>query len=512
MGFTRNSTAKKLKINPRTVYKYWTMPLDEYERLLSGSRKPSKMDEYQQIILKWIKENQDMSAAQVQDWLKEHYSADFKERTVSRYVKQLRKRHNLRKVSSPRSYEAVEELPMGQQVQVDFGQTWLENASEIGKTQVYAAVFLLSRSRFKYVCCQSRPFLAEDLVNHIHGCFTFFGGKPKEMVFDQDSIVCVSENNGDIIYTHAFEQFKQAEKMKIFMCRGADPETKGKVENAVKFVKGNFLKNRKFVDDSTLNQQCLAWLERTGNGKVHWTTKKVPAEVFLEEKLHLTAYTNTNPNEKSKQPEKEMRVVRKDNTIMFKSNRFSVPLGTYSKEKEVKVEEKEDVLWISTTVGEEICQHMIPSGKGELVQNRDHKRDRTTSNDTMQANLDKQLEGKSTDFLKEISLAFPRHRKDQFMIIYELLKEYSVYNINKSIDYCYKTKLFSCNYVRDHLLHSIPEITENTSKSEETSIPVDDPKYHVATQKRSLQEYNIPTTGIPHDEIEKRGEKNGQSG
>ena len=29
----------------------------------------------------------------------------------------------------------------------------------------------------------------------------FFGGMPKEMIFDQDSIVCVSENAGDIIYT-----------------------------------------------------------------------------------------------------------------------------------------------------------------------------------------------------------------------------------------------------------------------------------------------------------------------
>lgn len=181
-----------------------------------------------------------MSSAQVEDWLKERYSACFKSRTVSRYVKKLRKKHNLPKTATPRSYEAVVELPMGQQVQVNFGQRYLENASGKGKTQVFPAVFVLSHSRYKYVWMQSLPFCAEDLVQACHRCFDYFDGKPQEMVFDQDSIVCVSENNGDITFTNAFETFKQGEKMKVFMCRPADPETKGKVENVVKYVAGNF--------------------------------------------------------------------------------------------------------------------------------------------------------------------------------------------------------------------------------------------------------------------------------
>ena len=35
------------------------------------------------------------------------------------------------------------------------------------------------------------------------------GGMPEELVFDQDSIVCVSENAGDIIYTYELEKFQQ---------------------------------------------------------------------------------------------------------------------------------------------------------------------------------------------------------------------------------------------------------------------------------------------------------------
>ena len=41
------------------------------------------------------------------------------------------------------------------------------------------------------------------------------------------------------------------------------------------------------MDDEILNRSCLDWLERTGNAKVHGTTKKIPAEVFKEEREYL---------------------------------------------------------------------------------------------------------------------------------------------------------------------------------------------------------------------------------
>ena len=81
----------------------------------------------------------------------------------------------------------------------------------------------------------------------------YMGGMPEELVFDQDSIVCVSENAGDIIYTYEFEKFRQECGLSIRMCRGADPESKGKIENVVKYIKGNFLSHRLYVDDGILN-------------------------------------------------------------------------------------------------------------------------------------------------------------------------------------------------------------------------------------------------------------------
>ena len=261
-GFKKATVARKLEINRRTVDRYWNMSVDEYQEMHCNVRRKQTLDDYKNTILGWIHDYPDISASQVCDWLKENYNQHFSDRTVSRYVKELREEFNLRKHPHARSYEAIPELPMGKQVQVDFGETYLKNAKG-KKVKVYAAAFLLSHSRYMYVDLQSRPFTSVDLTGACFRCFNYFGGMPIEMVFDQDSILCVSENAGDIIYTYEFEKFRQQSKMNIYLCRGADPESKGKIENTIKYVKHNFLDNRIFIDDQTLNISCLKWIERT---------------------------------------------------------------------------------------------------------------------------------------------------------------------------------------------------------------------------------------------------------
>ncbi|WP_198671281.1 transposase [Paraliobacillus sp. X-1268] len=97
----------------------------------------------------------------------------------------------------------------------------------------------------------------------------------------------VSENGGDIIYTEAFQAYKQQRGFSIYLCKAADPKSKGKIKNVVKFIKNNVAKNHVFHQMETWNEQCLAWLERKGNYQVHNTIKKRPFEVFDREKPHL---------------------------------------------------------------------------------------------------------------------------------------------------------------------------------------------------------------------------------
>lgn len=483
-GFSQRQVARRLGINRKTVKRYWEMPVDEYETMSQGICRMQALDKYEAQIVGWLREYPDMTASQVWDWLKEHYREQVSERTVSRYVKQLREEYGLKKSDPPREYEAVPELPMGQQMQVDFGEKMMPNVDG-GRTKVYLAAFVLSRSRYKYAQIQSRPFTSVDLVRICHECFQYMGGMPAELVFDQDSIVCVSENAGDIIYTYEFEKFRQECALSIRMCRRADPESKGKIENTVKYIKGNFLSHRMYTDDGIVNGSCLEWLERTANAKVHGTTKLVPAQVFQEEREFL------RPLPVSDQVKRPMvcRTVRKDNTILYDSNRYSVPLGTYTTQPEVRIETLDGVLYIQTLSGDPICEHRISSGRGLLIQSQSHRRDRTTALDKLLEDLDAALGGRATEFLTAIRVDKSRYARDQFRLIHSLLDQYGIEATLQAIGFCQRTKLYSANTMRDYLEHQATLSSDTQPALTVPTIPVDDPKYHVTTQKRPLAAY-----------------------
>lgn len=175
---------------------------------------------------------------------------------------------------------------MGEQMQVDFGQTWQETPNK-RKVKLYFIAFVLSHSRYKYMEWLDRPFTTRDVINAHENAFCWFEGIPHEIVYDQDSLIVVSENGGDLILTKEFESYRQERRLKLRVCRKADPESKGQIENVVGYMKHNFAEHRLFTNIDRWNEDGWRWLNRTGNYKIHHTTKKRPVEVFQEEKTTL---------------------------------------------------------------------------------------------------------------------------------------------------------------------------------------------------------------------------------
>lgn len=52
------------------------------------------------------------------------------------------------------------------------------------------------------------PFTAKTFCEAHDRAFRYFGGRPAEIVYDQDRVAVVSENGGDIIFTETFENYK----------------------------------------------------------------------------------------------------------------------------------------------------------------------------------------------------------------------------------------------------------------------------------------------------------------
>lgn len=178
--------------------------------------------------------------------------------------------------------------------------------------------------------------------------------------------------------TEGFQSFTSECGFEVTFCRKADPQSKGKVENVVKYVKYNFLKGRIYRGIETLNEEVIGWLERTGNGKKHAATRLIPKEEYGIEKQYLLPYYGT-----IKEPEEKMHsyVVRKDNTIAYRGCFYSLPLGTYKgKGCKVLLQIKDhELLIFDADTGKQITIHTISPVKGQLIQNTDHKRSKSES-------------------------------------------------------------------------------------------------------------------------------------
>jgi transposase len=234
MGLNKSQVQRTLNIGYNTVNKYWNMSNDEYAQLLNRSKnRTKKIDKYQTEILEWITDFRDISAAQVLDWIRERYGeVDFRERSLRHYICNLRKQYALPKAVETRQFEEVPETPIGFQAQVDMGQIWLKKLDG-SRIKVYCFAMVLSHSRFKYILWSDRPFTTLSFIDAHNKAFEYIGGMPKEIVYDQDRVLVVSENSGDIIYTEGFQNYINMMKYKVRLCRGFDPQSKGYVKISI---------------------------------------------------------------------------------------------------------------------------------------------------------------------------------------------------------------------------------------------------------------------------------------
>ena len=130
---------------------------------------------------------------------------------------------------------------------------------------------------------QDHPFSTMEVILHLLDCFEYIGGRPEELVIDQDRLMVVSENSGQIIFTKQFRSFIEEQELRLWVCRKAEPQSKGKVENLIKFVKTSFFSARCFYQVSEIPAKLNLWLSRRANGKICQATGRIPRVVLQEE-------------------------------------------------------------------------------------------------------------------------------------------------------------------------------------------------------------------------------------
>ncbi len=492
-GYSLVKISSIVGANRRTVKRYLEMTEKEFEAFQNSiSDRKKQLLPYEQFIKGKLALYQDTSAAQMHDWLKEHYN-DFPKvnpKTVFNFVHWVRRKHNLPIVTETREYETVPESEYGKQAQVDFGEYTMRTSTD-GRIKVFFFAMMLSRSRYKFVWFTLRNFTTELAVFAHEKAFQFFEGITEEIVYDQDKVFLVSENKGDLILTSAFKQYVQAKGFKLRFCRKSDPESKGKIENTIKYIKTNFLYHRTFYNEETLNDEAIAWLGRTANALPHAFTKRAPWEEWTIEKSMLKAFVA-----EAVQVPAMTYIVRKDNTISWKGNTYSVPCGTYRGRGSCLVarEEHNELIMMMPESLIELCRHTIPREKGVKVIKSNHKRDKSLLVEELMLQVANQFSNPvaAKDWLGEIYKIKSRYMRDQLQVIQQVLAEPEASRVaHEAMTFCHQNKIHSAVDFRAIIEQHLKDLKPKNEKGVQILNPLSGNKLdkNIQPQKSSIQDY-----------------------
>jgi transposase len=259
------------------------------------------------------------------------------------------------------------ETAPGEQGQVDWGSFGF--ITHQGRTyRLYAFVMTLGWSRASYLRFTISSDTTWFIRCHLHA-FAYLGGVPKRLLYDNLKSVVLRRDAEDVIqWNPRFLDFADVAGFSPQACKPYRPQTKGKVENGVKYVRGNFWPGLHFQDLDDLNTQALAWLNTTANPRVHGTTGEVPFTRLRSEGLQaadkaLTYDTSVLITRRSS----------KDCFISYAGNLYSVPAAYARKTLQVKITEAEELV-ICSEVGQEVARHRVLCGRQERSVQADHYR------------------------------------------------------------------------------------------------------------------------------------------
>ena len=355
--FSILKASEKLGLSYNTAYNWWNKTDDEFTSF--QKKHEFVLDNYRQYLIEQIKICPQINNSLLLKRLTSEFP-DFSVPTATfyRYIKKLREQTGYLK---PRRTGAIrDEVNPGYEGQVDFGQYTMKSMYA-NNIRVYFFVMVLSYSRMKFAYFSSTPFNVSETIKAHNYAFKYFGGRTQMLVYDQDRIMVVSENMGDVIYVKEFENYVKETGFSIYLCRGHDPQTKGRVEKAVDIIKHDFLDGRIYCGIDKLNMECLEWLDDLGNGQINTYTKKSPREMFKTEygKL-IKVYEKKNT---------DIVVLTPRNAVIeYMNNRYKLPEKSFSDDSRVRVERHDNtLLFYHALTNDLICKHKIPEGTGNIV-------------------------------------------------------------------------------------------------------------------------------------------------
>lgn len=345
-GKTAYAISKEFPISKNTAKKYLEQDIS-MQHGLKGRTKPSKLDEFKEMIDSFMAEGIFNCVVIFERIQAKGYSGGMS--ILKEYVRQYRPAKRI--IATPR----FETLP-GKQAQMDWGIVQVtDEDDEVHK--LVAFIMILSSSRVKYIEFCKRADLY-SLERCMINAMEYYGGVPETILTDNMKTVVERRDAGQPVWNKKFEDFATEMGFIPKVCKPYRPQTKGKVERLVHYLKDNFIPGRSFTDLNDLNDQALKWCKKV-DSKRHGTTGEIPLRMLSQEPLLPLASREARLKYRW-----ETRKVTKDGFASFDGVRYGVPWELSGREVQVRILNNKVEFFYNEV---RIAEHNLEPISGKLV-------------------------------------------------------------------------------------------------------------------------------------------------
>jgi len=348
---TAAQIARELGLAASTV-RGW---LKEPYRPRNRARRASMLDPFKGRIMGMLQEHPSYSAVQILAILRDQCFTG-RITTVRDYIQQVR----------PRDREAYLTLSFapGECAQVDWGSGEMIS---VGSTRRRLSFFVmvLGYSRMLYVEFTLGQSQEHFLSCHRHA-FEFFGGVPAKIMCDNCKTAVLSHLYGVTpVLNPRYVDFARHYGFIVRACNVRQAHEKGIVENAVGYVKHNFLAGRPITEFASLNPAVAIWLEHTANVRIHGRTRRRPVDMFVAEKPMLQPLP-VHPYDCALV---ETVVVNSQFRVRVDANRYSVPAAYAGRKLLLKLYPERLCLYEGERL---VAEHLRSYDRGQDIENPEH--------------------------------------------------------------------------------------------------------------------------------------------
>ena len=310
--------------NRRTVRKYLSGSTEPVPTYGPRPTRPTKLDAFKSYLDQRLESGVWNATVLLREIKEQGYTGGYN--ILKDYLRPLRK---AARVAAVRRFET----PPGQQAQVDWGDIG-DIAIEGVRHRLSAFVLTLGCSRAQFAGISTDQTLSTLLAMH-EKAFSELGGVPKEILYDNmKTVVLGRDDRGEIQWHPVFLDFARYWGFVPRLCRPHRPQTKGKIEAGIRYLRSSFLCGCTAQSLEELQQQLGYWVWGIANRRIHGTTHENVLEAWEAEKPHLASPLGRLPYPYTP---KVVRRVSRDAFISYGGNRYSVPWTAAGLEVSVQV-------------------------------------------------------------------------------------------------------------------------------------------------------------------------------